>query len=72
MAKFFIHRPVFAWVLAFIVMLAGWFGLETLPVSQYPNIAPTTVRISTTYTGATPATVQNSVTTVIEDGLTGL
>ncbi|HEY0213295.1 MAG TPA: efflux RND transporter permease subunit [Paenirhodobacter sp.] len=72
MAKFFIHRPVFAWVLAFIVMLAGWFGLSTLPVSQYPNIAPTTVRISATYTGANPETVQNSVTTVIEDGLTGL
>ncbi|MFT3687845.1 efflux RND transporter permease subunit [Paenirhodobacter sp.] len=72
MAKFFIHRPVFAWVLAIIVMLAGWFGLSTLPVSQYPQIAPTTVRINATYTGATASTVQNSVTTVIEDGLTGL
>ncbi|MFC3060102.1 multidrug efflux RND transporter permease subunit [Paenirhodobacter populi] len=72
MAKFFIHRPVFAWVLAFIVMLAGFFGLTTLPISQYPQIAPTTVRISATYTGANPLTVQNSVTTVIEDGLTGL
>lgn len=72
MASFFIHRPVFAWVLAIIVMLAGWFGLSALPVSQYPQIAPTTIRVSATYTGATATTVQNSVTTVIEDGMTGL
>ena len=72
MARFFIHRPVFAWVLAIIVMLAGWFGLSALPVSQYPQIAPTTIRVSATYTGATATTVQNSVTTVIEDGMTGL
>jgi len=72
MAHFFIHRPVFAWVLAIIVMLAGAFGLATLPIAQYPQIAPTTVRISATYTGASAGTVENSVTTVIEDGLTGL
>lgn len=72
MAKFFIHRPVFAWVLAILVMLAGYFGLSNLPISQYPDIAPTTVRISANYTGATATTVQNSVTSVIEDGLTGL
>ncbi|MEF2073755.1 multidrug efflux RND transporter permease subunit [Consotaella aegiceratis] len=72
MAKFFIHRPVFAWVLAIIVMLAGYFGITNLPISQYPDIAPTTVRISATYTGATATTVQNSVTTVMEDGMTGL
>lgn len=72
MAGFFIHRPVFAWVLAIVTMLAGLFGLAALPISQYPDIAPTTVRISATYTGASPATVENSVTTVIEDGMTGL
>ncbi|ANT62731.1 multidrug efflux RND transporter permease subunit [Salipiger sp. CCB-MM3] len=72
MARFFIHRPVFAWVLAIIVMLAGWFGLSSLPISQYPQIAPTTVRISANYSGATSTTVANSVTSVIEDGLTGL
>ena len=72
MARFFIHRPVFAWVLAIIVMLAGWFGLASLPVAQYPEIAPTTVRISATYPGANAQTVQNSVTSVIEDGMTGL
>ncbi|KFI28900.1 efflux RND transporter permease subunit [Paenirhodobacter enshiensis] len=72
MARFFIHRPVFAWVLAILVMLAGWFGLTSLPVSQYPEIAPTTVRVSASYTGATAETVQNSVTAVIEEGMTGL
>ncbi|MGR3802469.1 efflux RND transporter permease subunit [Marinibacterium profundimaris] len=72
MASFFIHRPVFAWVLAIVVMLVGTFGLISLPISQYPDIAPTTVRVSATYTGASAETVENSVTTVIEDGMTGL
>ncbi|MFT4014419.1 MAG: efflux RND transporter permease subunit [Paracoccus sp. (in: a-proteobacteria)] len=72
MARFFIHRPVFAWVLAIITMLAGVYGLSSLPIAQYPDIAPTTVRISATYTGASPDIVENSVTTVIEDGMTGL
>ncbi|OWU75532.1 efflux RND transporter permease subunit [Phaeobacter sp. 22II1-1F12B] len=72
MASLFIHRPVFAWVLAIVTMLAGAFGLISLPISQYPDIAPTTVRISATYTGASAETVENSVTTVIEDGMTGL
>ena len=72
MATFFIHRPVFAWVLAIVVMLTGVFALISLPISQYPDIAPTTVRISATYTGASAETVENSVTTVIEDGMTGL
>ena len=72
MAKFFIHRPVFAWVLAILVMVAGWFGVSTLPVMQYPQIAPTTVRVSASYPGATSLTVQNSVTSVIESGMTGL
>jgi len=72
MARFFIHRPVFAWVLAIITMLAGIYGLSSLPIAQYPDIAPTTVRISATYTGASPDIVENSVTTIIEDGMTGL
>ncbi|WP_323718635.1 efflux RND transporter permease subunit [Paracoccus aminovorans] len=72
MARFFIHRPVFAWVLAIIAMLAGVFGLSSLPIAQYPDIAPTTVRISATYTGASPDIVENSVTSVIEDGMTGI
>ena len=72
MAQFFIHRPVFAWVIAIIVMLAGGFGLTSLPVSQYPEIAPTTVRIGASYSGASADIVADSVTTVIEDGMTGL
>lgn len=72
MARFFIHRPVFAWVLAIVVMLAGGYSLLQLPVSQYPDIAPTTIRVSATYDGATAEAVQTSVTEVIEDGLTGL
>ena len=72
MAQFFIHRPVFAWVLAIVTMLAGVFSLIGLPVSQYPDIAPTTVRISASYPGATAGAVQNSVTTPIEDSLNGI
>lgn len=72
MAQFFIDRPVFAWVLAIITMLFGAWGLSTLPVAQYPDIAPTTVRVSATYPGASAEVTENSVTSVIEDGLTGL
>ncbi|MFD1796338.1 multidrug efflux RND transporter permease subunit [Paracoccus aurantiacus] len=72
MGQFFIHRPVFAWVLAIVTMLAGIYGLIGLPVSQYPDIAPTTIRITASYSGATAEAVQNSVTTPIEDSLTGI
>lgn len=72
MGTFFISRPVFAWVVAIITMLAGAFSLMTLPVSQYPEIAPTTIRVSASYSGATAETVESSVTRPIEDSLTGL
>jgi len=72
MARFFIHRPVFAMVLAIVTMLAGAFAVTRLAVSQYPDIAPTTVRVSASYPGATAEAVQNSVTTTIEDALTGI
>ncbi|WBU61718.1 multidrug efflux RND transporter permease subunit [Paracoccus albus] len=72
MGQFFIHRPVFAWVLAIVTMLAGIYSLLGLPVSQYPDIAPTTIRIGASYSGATAEAVQNSVTTPIEDSLTGV
>lgn len=72
MAQFFIHRPVFAWVLAIVTILAGAFAFTQLPVSQYPDIAPTTVRVSASYSGATAEAVQNSVTAVLEDSMTGL
>ncbi|MFC3315022.1 efflux RND transporter permease subunit, partial [Falsigemmobacter intermedius] len=72
MARFFIHRPVFAWVLALIVMLAGALGLSRLPIEQYPQIAPTTVSVRAAYTGASAEIVANSVTSVIEDAMTGI
>nr|WP_321454742.1 efflux RND transporter permease subunit [uncultured Cohaesibacter sp.] len=72
MGSFFIDRPVFAWVLAIVTMLAGVWSITTLPVAQYPDIAPTTIRISATYKGATAEAVENSVTKVIEDSLTDL
>ncbi len=72
MAKFFIRRPIFAWVIAITIMLAGLLGIFTLSISQYPDIAPTTVRINATYRGASAETVEKSVTTIIEDGMTGI
>ncbi|WP_295533046.1 efflux RND transporter permease subunit [uncultured Thioclava sp.] len=72
MIRFFIHRPVFAIVLALVTILAGGYAVTQLPVSQYPEVAPTTIRISASYSGATAQAVENSVTTPIEDSLTGL
>ncbi|QBR03993.1 efflux RND transporter permease subunit [Paraburkholderia pallida] len=72
MSAFFIKRPVFAWVLAVVVMLGGLLALKQLPVAQYPEIAPTTISISATYAGADAQTIENSVTRVIEQGMTGL
>lgn len=72
MAKFFIDRPVFAWVIAIIIMLAGGMALRALPIAQYPDIAPTTVSISANYPGASAEAVENAVTQVIEQQLTGL
>ncbi len=72
MSRFFIDRPVFAWVIAILIMLAGLLALRTLPISQYPQIAPTTVRVSASYPGADARTVENSVTKVIEQGMTGI
>ncbi len=72
MGTFFIRRPVFAWVVSIMMMLAGAASFLGLPVSQYPDIAPTTVRVSATYTGATASAVLNSVTRVIEETMTGI
>jgi multidrug efflux pump len=72
MSRFFIDRPIFAWVIAIVIMLAGALSILTLSISQYPQIAPTTVSISATYSGADAATVENSVTKVIEQGMTGI
>ncbi len=72
MAYFFIHRPVFAWVLSIVIMLAGAMSIFTLPLEQYPDIAPPRVSINTTYTGASAETVADSVTQVIEQQLKGI
>ena len=72
MARFFIDRPIFAWVIAIIVMLAGGLAIFTLPISQYPTIAPPTVSISATYPGASASVVQDSVVQIIEQNMKGL
>ncbi|MGL4195367.1 MAG: efflux RND transporter permease subunit, partial [Edwardsiella piscicida] len=72
MAKFFIDRPIFAWVIAIIFSLAGLLAIHQLPIEQYPNLAPPTVRISASYPGASAQTLENTVTQVIEQNMTGL
>lgn len=72
MAQFFIHRPIFAWVIALVIMLAGILTLTKMPVAQYPTIAPPTVTISATYPGASAQTVENTVTQIIEQQMNGL
>ncbi|RUR70870.1 efflux RND transporter permease subunit [Variovorax guangxiensis] len=71
-ANFFIQRPVFAWVIAILIMLAGGVAIRTLPVSQYPDIAPPTVVVSANYPGASAQAVENSVTQVLEQQLKGI
>jgi hydrophobe/amphiphile efflux-1 (HAE1) family protein len=70
--NFFIDRPIFAWVIAIVIMLAGGLALVTLPVAQYPSIAPPAISISVVYPGASAETVQNTVTQVIEQQMSGL
>ncbi|RYY32725.1 MAG: multidrug efflux RND transporter permease subunit, partial [Sphingomonadales bacterium] len=72
MSKIFIDRPIFAWVLAILVMLLGVGGILGLPVAQYPDVAPPQVNIRATYPGASAEAIQNSVTQVIEQQLTGI
>lgn len=72
MARFFIDRPVFAWVIAIVIMLAGGLSILSLPISQYPPIAPPTVSIQATYPGASAQTLQDTVTQVIEQKMNGI
>ncbi|MCL1076148.1 efflux RND transporter permease subunit [Shewanella dokdonensis] len=72
MARFFIDRPIFAWVIAILLMLAGVLAIRSLPVAQYPKIAPPTVVISANYPGASAKTVEDSVTQIVEQSMTGL
>lgn len=68
----FIHRPIFAWVIALVIMLAGILTLTKMPIAQYPTIAPPTVTIAATYPGASAETVENTVTQIIEQQMNGL
>ncbi|WP_234458705.1 multidrug efflux RND transporter permease subunit SmeE [Stenotrophomonas sp. S39] len=72
MARFFIDRPIFAWVIAIIIMLAGALAVMKLPVSMYPEVAPPAVEISATYPGASAKVVEDSVTQIIEQNMKGL
>ena len=72
MVNFFIDRPIFAWVIAIVVMLAGALALYTLPVAQYPSVAPPAISIAVVYPGASAETVQNTVAQVIEQQMSGL
>ncbi|PZP38495.1 MAG: hydrophobe/amphiphile efflux-1 family RND transporter [Pseudomonas fluorescens] len=72
MSGFFINRPVFAWVISICIMLAGAIAINTLPIEQYPRIAAPSVSINASYPGASAQTVENSVTQIIEQSLTGI
>src|SRR6478609_401047 len=72
MSKIFIDRPIFAWVIAIIIMLMGIGAIISLPVAQYPDVAPTQINIRATYPGASAATLESSVTQVLEQQLTGI
>ena len=72
MSKFFIERPIFAWVVAIVVMLVGALSIYSLPINQYPNIAPPAISVQVAYPGASAETTQNTVVQVIEQQLNGL
>ncbi|WP_172683924.1 efflux RND transporter permease subunit, partial [Desulfosarcina cetonica] len=71
LSKFFLDRPVFAWVIAIVLMVAGGLAIYNLPISQYPPIAPPSIAIDSFYPGASAETVENSVTQIIEQKMTG-
>ena len=72
MSRFFINRPIFAWVMAILVMLIGIISVLNLPIEQYPRIAPPTISVSASYPGANAQTVENSVVQIIEQRMKGL
>ena len=72
MSRFFIDRPVFAWVIAIIIMLAGALSITSLPIAQYPSIAPPTISVIANYPGASAKTLEDTVTQVIEQKLNGI
>ncbi|MBO0613491.1 efflux RND transporter permease subunit [Thiothrix fructosivorans] len=72
MSRFFIDRPIFAWVIAIVIMLAGILAIPKLPIEQYPDIAPPTISVNASYPGASAKIVEDSVTQIIEQRMTGL
>src|SRR3954467_12149143 len=72
MARFFIDRPIFAWVIAIVIMVAGVLSILGLPISQYPSIAPPAITINASYPGASAKTLEDTVTQVIEQKLSGI
>src|SRR5687768_12363103 len=72
MSRVFIDRPIFAWVIAIIIMLMGLGAITALPIAQYPDVAPPQVNVRASYPGASAETVENSVTQIIEQQLTGV
>ncbi|SBS27834.1 Multidrug efflux pump subunit AcrB [Marinomonas spartinae] len=72
LARFFVNRPVFAWVISISIMLAGILSITQLPIAEYPNVAPPAISITATYPGASAATLEKSVTQILEEQLTGL
>ena len=72
MPKFFIDRPIFAWVLSLLIMMAGILAITHLPVAQYPSVAPPSIAITANYAGASAETVQDTVTSVIEQQMNGI
>ena len=71
LSRFFLDRPVFAWVIAIMIMVLGCLAIYELPIAQYPPIAPPSIRIGSLYTGASAEAVENSVTQIIEQQMTG-
>ena len=72
MSRVFIDRPIFAWVIAILITLLGVGAINRLPIAQYPDVAPPQVNVNATYPGASAKTLQDSVTQVLEQQLTGL
>jgi len=71
LSRFFLGRPVFAWVIAIVMMAAGGLAIYNLPISQYPPIAPPSIAIDSFYPGASAEAVENTVTQIIEQKMTG-
>ena len=72
MSEYFIKRPIFAWVIALLIMLVGVLSIFNLPIEQYPRIAPPTITVSATYPGASAQTIEDTVTQIIEQQMKGL